>query len=359
MQQSRPFMMRCMLLAIYLCRNGATAFRSSPDVKLAVASLNTRSTSKIFVQQLMSQVEDDLRTETFEIRDIQHLVTHDEIVSLNQVKDSRQALLGLAIVSLASVTAAAKTGILPVPNGFEYADILIARDLGSSVLGGVLGYLYVKFVTSLAANGTMEPRDSRKVIHTLSAPLYILVWPLFTPAGRFFAACIPFINAARLYLAATGDLSQSDLANAVSRTGNKEEALGGPMVYVLVMLAAISLFWRENLIGITALCTMAAGDGMADIVGRRLGKDNKWFFSEKKSMAGSLAFFLSASLCTTGAVAWLSFTGCLELPFAMGDVAVRIAAISATCALVELLPFGDDNWTVPISAAMLAAIFLQ
>jgi dolichol kinase len=63
------------------------------------------------------------------------------------------------------------------------------------------------------------------------------------------------------------------------------------MVYVLVMLAAISLFWRENLIGITALCTMAAGDGMADIVGRRLGKDNKWFFSEKKSMAGSLAFF--------------------------------------------------------------------
>jgi hypothetical protein len=98
---------------------------------------------------------------------------------LNQVKDSRQALLGLAIVSLASVTAAAKTGILPVPNGFEYADILIARDLGSSVLGGVLGYLYVKFVTSLAANGTMEPRDSRKVIHTLSAPLYILVWPLY------------------------------------------------------------------------------------------------------------------------------------------------------------------------------------
>jgi hypothetical protein len=42
MQQSRPFMMRFMLVAIYLCRNGATAFRTSPDVKLAVASLNTR-----------------------------------------------------------------------------------------------------------------------------------------------------------------------------------------------------------------------------------------------------------------------------------------------------------------------------
>lgn len=352
-------MMRLILVVIYLCRNGATAFRLGPDLKLAVASVNTRSTSNVLMQQLMSQVEEDLRTETFEIHDIQHLVTHDEIVSFDQVKDSRKALLGLAVGSLASVTAAAKAGILPVPSGFEYADILIARDLGSSILGGALGFLYVKFVTSLASKGILEPRDSRKVIHTLSAPLFILVWPLYTPAGRFFAACIPFINAVRLYLAAMGDLSQSDLANAVSRTGNKNEALGGPMVYVLVMIAAISFFWRENVIGITALCTMAAGDGMADIVGRRLGKGNTWFFSEKKSMAGSLAFFLSASLCTTGAVAWLSFTGCLELPFAMDDLAVRIAAISATCALVELLPFGDDNWTVPISAAILAALFLQ
>jgi dolichol kinase len=304
----------------------------------------------------MSQVEEDLRTDAFEVHELN---LQNEIVSMDELKDSTKSLFGVALGSLASVALAVKAGLLPLPADFVYTDGLIARDMGSSLLGGALAYIYVKFVTSLATEGTLEPRDSRKLIHTLSAPLYLIILPIFTPAGRCFAACVPLINGIRLYLAATGDLSETDLANAVSRTGDKQEALGGPLVYVIVVFAAITLFWRENLIGVTALCTMAAGDGMADIVGRRFGAGNKWFFSENKSMAGSLAFWLSASLCTTGAAAWLSFTGCLELPFAMGELTLRITAIAAACAMVELLPFGDDNWNVPISAAILAAIFLQ
>jgi hypothetical protein len=47
------------------------------------------------------------------------------------------------------------------------------------------------------ANTTkLEPKDSRKIIHTLSAPLFLLFWPVFSDAAgaRFFCAVVPLIN---------------------------------------------------------------------------------------------------------------------------------------------------------------------
>ena len=40
---------------------------------------------------------------------------------------------------------------------------------------------------------------------------------------------------------------------------------------------------------ITAVCVMAAGDGMADIVGRKFGSV-KWPWDKEKSLIGSAAF---------------------------------------------------------------------
>ena len=98
---------------------------------------------------------------------------------------------------------------------------------------------------------------------------------------------------------------------------------------------------------------------MADLVGRRFGRNNTWFFAPEKSIVGTTAFVVAATLCSVGLAAWLSFTGCLELPLAMSELIPRIAGISLACAVVELLPVGDDNWTVPLSAALLSLFFLQ
>ena len=104
---------------------------------------------------------------------------------------------------------------------------------------------------------------------------------------------------------------------------------------------------------------MAAGDGFADIIGRRFGTNNKWFFNESKSIAGSVAFFFASSLCALALVSWLAYAGSLSLSFGTFPLLQRILIISALCAGVELLPFGDDNWNVPISAALLATILLR
>mmetsp|Transcript_22995 Transcript_22995/g.42187 ORF Transcript_22995/g.42187 Transcript_22995/m.42187 type:complete len:92 (+) Transcript_22995:207-482(+) len=37
----------------------------------------------------------------------------------------------------------------------------------------------------------------------------------------------------------------------------------------------------------------------------------------------------------------------------------RLFAIAVICAGVELIPVGDDNWTVPLSAALLTAFLLN
>jgi phytol kinase len=280
---------------------------------------------------------------------------HDERLSITKSNPSSQrgAVLTTALGSLSTVALAAKVGFLG-----EYTDAAILQDVGAGMFCGVAGFVYVKLISWLASKEILEPRDSRKLIHTGSAPLYMLFWPLFSPSGRFFAAIVPLVNGVRLYLAAKGQADESELARAVSRSGDIKEALGGPFLYVIIMLSCILLFWTDSCAGIFAMSIMAAGDGMADIVGRRLGSNNKWFFSPNKSIAGSVAFWVSGTAVSIGISTWLSSVGVLTLPMPMSELAPQIAWITAACALIELLPIGDDNWTVPLSAALFTVIFV-
>ena len=58
-------------------------------------------------------------------------------------------------------------------------------------------------------------------------------------------------------------VDESELASAVSRSGDKEEALGGPFVYVIIMFLSTLLFWFDNLSGVIAMTVMAVGDGVS------------------------------------------------------------------------------------------------
>jgi phytol kinase len=170
----------------------------------------------------------------------------------------------------------------------------ISQDILSSTaaLGG--SALWLKLWIELANSNKIDPRLSRKIIHCGSAPLFICLWPLYSSSGlssRLIAASIPLVQMTRLILAGTrvesADKDQSasidGIINAISRSGSKSEALGGPLIYTIVLLLGTFLFFRDSPIGVVAICQMAAGDGIADIVGRRWG-DLKWPFSEKKRL---------------------------------------------------------------------------
>jgi phytol kinase len=288
----------------------------------------------------------------------------------------RPIVLTTAITLLTTCVGAAVTGLLPgyydtVADGSVLQTNLLLQDVGATLVAGVLGYLFVLMNTRAVAAGKLDPRDARKLIHTFSAPLFMLLWPVFSPAtgARFFAATVPILNAVRLYLAGTSGSSNSieskngpqeiALAAAVSRSGDAKEAVGGPFIYVVILAVAIVLFWRDSAVGIVALSTLAVGDGMADLVGRRLGSTNKWPNSSK-SVAGSLAFWSASTAVTTGLLWWMQYTGCITLPLDIVSTAFIVAGITFASAALEVMPiFGDDNYTVPLSAALLSILFLQ
>lgn len=281
-------------------------------------------------------------------------------------KSRTNIVLGTLIGSLTVLGLLAKTGILPGPIDSAtgslgtYTDLMIFRDIGSTLASAGLAYFVVKLITAGYDQGIYSSKISRKLSHTLLAPFFIIVYPIFSGAegARFFAAVVTVVNAVRLYLAATGD-DESSLARSVSRSGDKMEALGGPFIYVCLLSVFILLFWRSTMTGIVATATMAAGDGMADLVGRRWGRNNKWWFSQDKSVAGTTAFAFFATLTSYALVNWLQLAGCLSIGLESTDLFLRIALIGTLCSFVELLPVGDDNFTVPASAALLSAYLLR
>ena len=253
----------------------------------------------------------------------------------------------------------------------DYTPSLIIRDISSTLFSIVAAAVFVKQITGRAKDGRLESRDARKIIHTLSAPLFILVWPLFSDAfgARVFASIVPLLNALRLFIAGTGSSGSSsnedeqstegELANAISRSGDAKEALGGPFIYVLILLFSTFFFWTDTPIGIVSVATMAVGDGLADLVGRRYGSANKWPFNADKSMAGSAAFVVGSFVASFGLISWLTSIGTMD-PLALSPISlvIRLLIIAVICAGVELIPAGDDNWSVPISAAILSALLL-
>ena len=228
------------------------------------------------------------------------------------------------------------------------------RDAACAAVGLVGASAWLKIWTTLASADLVDPKVSRKIVHSGSAPLFLLTWPFFTtePAARVVAAAVPAVFMVRLLLARSG--RQPGLVKAISRSGDKSEALGGPFVYCVVLVALTLTSWRSAE-AVVAITQMAVGDGLADIVGRRFGKQ-KWPWSERKSIAGSAAFVVGAFTASVGLVSWFSMLGtplgtlgAMPLP----ALAARLLFISAACGAVELIELGDDNITVPAMAVAL------
>lgn len=311
---------------------------------------------------LQTSKEDIVHIES-EIDDIETNVTLEQS-TFGQL-DKKTIAIGSFATGLVSVSALAKLGMLHGPLDISsqtygvYTNAMIGQDIGMTILTAFLGYVLVKLISLGYENDLYGSKVSRKLSHVLSAPLFMVFYPLFSAAdgSRFFAGLVIMSNIIRLYLAGIG--LDTKLANSVSRSGDKTEALGGPFIYVCLFQAFTLLFWRTSPIGAVAMSTMAAGDGMADLIGRKFGRNNKWWFSEDKSIAGTVAFAAASAISSFGVVQLFMTTGYIQSALLPVELFARVSIISVICSLIELLPFGDDNYNVPISAAILAGLLLQ
>ncbi|KAK9804232.1 hypothetical protein WJX72_002567 [[Myrmecia] bisecta] len=212
----------------------------------------------------------------------------------------------------------------------------------------------------VAVKGYLEQKLSRKLVHMTAGPLFLLTWPLFSaePYARYLATVVPGLNAIRLVLIGTGVVESEGTVKSVSREGDRAELLRGPLYYVLVLIGVTIFYWRASPVGLVALSLMCGGDGLADIVGRRLGK-TKLPYNPSKTYAGSIAMFLGGLAMSMGLIALFCSLGYFRC--SMGEVFPSVAAISLVATLIESLPINqsvDDNLSVPGSAALMGYLLL-
>jgi phytol kinase len=217
----------------------------------------------------------------------------------------------------------------------------------------LIALAFLRLMDFLAQRGIIESKLSRKLIHIGTGPIFVLCWLMYPdlPISRWLAALVPFVITTQFALVGTGILKDEAAVKAMSRTGDRREILRGPLFYGIIFIAMTLMYWKDSFIGIPALMMLCGGDGIADIVGRRVNSP-KLPWSREKSLAGSLSVFAGGWLLTLLIFAIYVWVGTFSGPLSRFILPVTWIALGAT--LVESLPFTDvDNVTLPLVAVLL------
>ena len=223
----------------------------------------------------------------------------------------------------------------------------------ATLLTFAIALAFLRLMDTLAHRGWMDSKLSRKVIHIGTGPIFVLCWLMFPdlPISRWLAALVPFAITVQFALVGLGIMKDEASVQAMSRTGDRREILRGPLFYGIMFVVLTIVYWKDSPIGITALMMMCGGDGIADIVGRRV-RSPKLAWSREKSVAGLVSVLVGGWLLTLLLIAVYIAVGVFAAPFSAYLLPVTWIALGAT--LVESLPFKDiDNITLTLVSALI------
>ncbi|MFZ5881147.1 MAG: diacylglycerol/polyprenol kinase family protein [Chloroflexota bacterium] len=216
----------------------------------------------------------------------------------------------------------------------------------------VIAVGFLRLMDFFAHRGWIESRLSRKLIHIGTGPIFVLCWLMFedAPAARWLAALVPLMIVVQFALVGLGVLKDKAAVDAMSRTGNPREILRGPLYYGIVFVVLTLVFWKDSPIGIAALMMMCGGDGLADVVGRRIPSP-KLPWSREKSVAGSLSVFFGGWGLTALILFIYVSLGIFSGPFSAFLLPITLVALAGT--VIESLPQKDvDNITLTLTAVL-------
>ena len=185
---------------------------------------------------------------------------------------------------------------------------------------------------------------SRQLLHvSMGAFALLLRWlhwgaavALAVAAVLFNAFVLPRI-AARLY-----------------RPGDRDRGLHGILYYPIAVLALLLLFPADLAIVAAAWGVLAAGDGMATLVGRAVG-GGRWRWNREKTVAGTLALWVAGS-AAGAALFWWCRSAAPEPRSVMFIITASMAAAALAAAVETMDVRLDDNLSVGLTAG--AALWL-
>jgi phytol kinase len=222
----------------------------------------------------------------------------------------------------------------------------------ATLLTFAIAVLFLRLMDSIAERGWIDSKTSRKLIHIGTGPIFVLCWLMFPdlPISRWLAALVPLLITVQFALVGTGILKDEAAVKAMARTGDRREILRGPLFYGLMFVGITLIYWKDSLIGIPALMMMCGGDGIADIIGRRV-RSPKLPWSPEKSVAGSLSVFAGGLCLTVLIFAIYVWAGAFAGPITRYLLPITWIALGAM--LVESLPFKDiDNITITLASLL-------
>ncbi len=241
-------------------------------------------------------------------------------------------------------------------------------DIIAMVIALVLLLLVVKVNGQIQKSGKLPTYVTRKIVHILVAPIFVLTWLLFTGtnSSRYIALIVPVLFIVQFTAIGTGLMKDEDSVRSMSRSGDPKELLKGTLFYS-IMIAVVTLFWfyipsggiaNANPGAFVIIGCLAGGDGFADIIGRKFGGTKKFGIGgAEKTVVGTLGMFLGSFLFSMGLIAIFS----LEVAsFDLGQLFLPVLVISIIATFVEMVsPPNVDNLTIPISVIILLVIFAQ
>ncbi|XP_078436031.1 phosphatidate cytidylyltransferase family protein [Wolffia australiana] len=232
-----------------------------------------------------------------------------------------------------------------------------ARDVVSTLFTSGVAVSLLQFWGELAKRGVFDQALSRKLVHISVGLTFIIFWPMFSDSklAPLLAAVPAAANAVRMILIGRGIWRNEAIVKSMSRYGDHRELLRGPLFYACTITLASVVYWRTSPIAVAAVCNLCAGDGVADVVGRRFGRV-KLPYNPGKSFAGSLAMAAAGFVTSVGYMCYFSLFGLIEPTWGkvLGFLIVSVAAT-----IIESLPIStklDDNLTVPLTSFLVGSL---
>lgn len=199
------------------------------------------------------------------------------------------------------------------------------------VLGMLIGGSVVGIAEYLRRCKRIDNETARKIIHIAHA-LTVSIWPFFISYTLIIGAEILFI----VIVLMARKFHKLEALRSVKRQSWGE-------IFFALGIIALAILSTPPLIFLAAILHLGIADGVAALVGQRLKSKVYYVFGQRKTVAGTAAFVLTAlAIIATLAI----FT---DMAFTIKSYVLGLLFIPLAAALAEnLSPYGSDNLTIPL-----------
>ena len=210
------------------------------------------------------------------------------------------------------------------------------KGMISVALGLAIGFAILFFVEYVHNKKIIRTEVARKTIHLVSG-LILIAWSFYISWEAIIIIEIGFIGA----VGASRWLKLFDSQHGINRI------TWGEFFYPIGVILTI-LLGAPRWVFILAVLHLCVADAVAAVVGTQYGKSNSYkVFGQKKSLAGSGAFFIVSVLLIAGITLFVpsDVATVSRLPLFLLPVATMLSE--------NLGAFGTDNLLIPLTVVLL------